>query len=195
MVGRWSFKNRSYRLFAICIIVPKCVTGSSEQAPLSSIILLRKKSVARSAVLPLRKKSRSAQLLVCKRTPGASLSLPTFCDMYHRLEMCHRHIWGGKIFVCIQFRGTFLREKSSPNPFKRSFCLRDFALCGGRPKAPPFRQNKLHSLRLFCFAKNQSTVPLFFLSAKSLARLSCSLINALWALSCRYQLFAVIVYF
>ena len=57
------------------------------------------------------------------------------------------------------------------------------------------RQNKLHSLRLFCFAKNQSTVPLFFLSAKSHARLSCSLINALTTLSCRYQLFAVIVSF
>ena len=54
------------------------------------------------------------------------------------------------------------------------------------------RQNKLHSLRLFCFAKNQSTVPLFFLSAKSHARLSCSLINALTTLRCRYQLFAVI---
>ena len=61
------------------------------------------------------------------------------------------------------------------------------------PAAP--RQNELHSLRLFCYAKNQSTVPLFFLSAKSHARLSCSLINALTTLSCRYQLFAVIVSF
>ena len=36
------------------------------------------------------------------------------------------------------------------------------------------RQNKLHSLRLFCFAKNQSTVPLFFLSAKSHALVETS---------------------
>ena len=58
------------------------------------------------------------------------------------------------------------------------------------PAAP--RQNELHLLRLFCYAKNQSPVPLFFLSAKSHARLSCSLINALTTLSCRYQLFAVL---
>ena len=63
---------------------------------------------------------------------------------------------------------------------------------GVPPDPVPPRQNKLHSLRLFCFAKNQSTVPLFFLSAKSHARLSCSLINALTTLSCRYQLFAVL---
>ena len=61
----------------------------------------------------------------------------------------------------------------------------------GFSAANNLRQNKLHSLRLFCFAKNQSTVPLFFLSAKSHARLSCSLINALTQLRCRYQLFAV----
>ena len=59
----------------------------------------------------------------------------------------------------------------------------------------PPRQNELHSLRLFCFAKNQSPVPLFFLSAKSHARLSCSFVNALTTLSCRYQLFAAIVPF
>ena len=45
----------------------------------------------------------------------------TFCDMYNRPQMCHRHIWGGKIAVCIQLRGTFLREKSSPNPSKDRF--------------------------------------------------------------------------
>ena len=66
---------------------------------------------------------------------------------------------------------------------------------GVPPDPVPPRQNELHSLRLFCFAKNQSTVPLFFLSAKSHARLSCSLINALTTLSCRYQLFAVIASF
>ena len=43
-----------------------------------SDFLLCKKSVIRSTVSPLRKKSRSAQLLVCKRTRYASLSLPTF---------------------------------------------------------------------------------------------------------------------
>ena len=68
-----------------------------------------------------------------------------------------------------------------------------------KPSVPldpiPPRQNELHSLRLFCYAKNQSPVPLFFLSAKSHARLSCSLINALTTLRCRYQLFAVIVSF
>ena len=71
----------------------------------------------------------------------------------------------------------------------------DFNELSAAPEAVPPRQNKLHYLRLFCYAKNQSTVPLFFLSAKSHARLSCSLINALTTLSCRYQLFAVIVSF
>ena len=55
---------------------------SSERAPLAPIILLRKKSVARSAVLPLRKKSHSAQLFAYKCAHDASLSLPTFCGYW-----------------------------------------------------------------------------------------------------------------
>ena len=55
---------------------------------------------------------------IYKRTAEPSV---TICDMYNRPQMCHRHIWGGKIPVCIQFRGTFLREKSSPNPSKDRF--------------------------------------------------------------------------
>ena len=45
----------------------------------------------------------------------------TFCDMYYRPQMCHRHIWGGKISVCIQFKGNFFREKVSLIPFKNRF--------------------------------------------------------------------------
>ena len=88
-------------------------------------------------------------------------------------------------------KGKLFSWKSFPYTLQKSFCQECSAVCGQRFKALPFRQNKLHSLRLFCFAKNQSTVPLFFLSAKSHARLSCSLINALTQLRCRYQLFAV----
>ena len=36
-------------------------------------------------------------------------------------QMCHRHIWGGKIFFCIQFKGNFFREKVSLIPFKNRF--------------------------------------------------------------------------
>ena len=45
----------------------------------------------------------------------------TFCDIYNRPQMCHRHIWGGKIFFCIQFKGNFFREKVSLKPFKNRF--------------------------------------------------------------------------
>ena len=44
-----------------------------------SDFLLCKKSVIRSTVSPLRKKYHSVQLLVCKRTRNAELSLTTFC--------------------------------------------------------------------------------------------------------------------
>ena len=57
-------------------------SASSERAPLAPIVLLRKKSVARSAVLPLRKKSHSAQLFAYKCAHDASLSLPTFCGYW-----------------------------------------------------------------------------------------------------------------
>ena len=46
---------------------------------------------------------------------------------------------------------------------------------------------------IFYSVKNQSSAPLFLLSAKSHARLSCSLINALTTLSFRYQLFAICI--
>ena len=47
--------------------------------------------------------------------------LPTFCVTIYRPQMCHRHIWGGKISVCIQFKGNFFREKVSLIPFKNRF--------------------------------------------------------------------------
>ena len=116
-MGEWE-----HQFFALRYTVPKCVTGSSEQAPLSPIILLRKKSVDRSAVLPLRKKYHSVQLLVCKRTRYAELSLTTFWGMRILLpQIFHRNICGGTIALWIQLRGTFLREKSSPNPSKDRF--------------------------------------------------------------------------
>ena len=47
-----------------------------------SDFLLCKKSVIRSTVSPLRKKYHSVQLLVCKRTRNAELSLTTFCGFW-----------------------------------------------------------------------------------------------------------------
>ena len=67
------------------------------------------------------------------------------------------------------------------------------------PNVSPARQNKLHSLSskrvplipIFYSVKNQSSAPLFLLSAKSITPFSCSFVNALASLNCRYQLFAV----
>ena len=44
-----------------------------------------------------------------------------FLRLLVRLEMCHWHISRETIALIIQFRGTFLREKSSPNPSKDRF--------------------------------------------------------------------------
>ena len=51
-----------------------------------SDFLLCKKSVIRSTVSPLRKKYHSVQLLVCKRTRNAELSLTTFCGFWISLR-------------------------------------------------------------------------------------------------------------
>ena len=66
-----------------------------------------------------------------------------------------------------------------------------FAKGNGQARMPEGeRPKRIRTMRHRAFTK--STVPLFFLFAKSHARLSCSLINALTTLSCRYQLFAVL---
>ena len=53
------------------------------------------------------------------------------------------------------------------------------------------RRNKLRLFRFFYFIKNQSPASLFLLSAKSHARFTYSVVNALATVRCRYQLFAV----
>ena len=56
---------------------------TSEQSPLCSglflCLRLQNKPSARASAPPLRKRSRSARLLGCKRPRDGSLSLPTFC--------------------------------------------------------------------------------------------------------------------
>ena len=143
-IFRWNICGSS-------ITIPQKVSLSSEQAPLSPIILLRKKSVARSAVLPLRKKSRSAQLFAYKCAHTASLSLPTFCGFFvlilnvriigdinflrysdtasANMSPAYLRRWksiSGKV------KGKLFSWKSFPYTLQKSFCLRDFALCGER---------------------------------------------------------------
>ena len=144
-----------YQLFAIWYCFKKDVTGSSEQAPLTPIILLRKKSVVRSAVLPLRKKYHSVQLLVCKRTRYAELSLTTFCgywclfSMFVEWEITTFAVWdtasanmspaylrrwksiSGKV------KGKLFSWKSFPYTLQKSFCQECSAVCGQRFKALP----------------------------------------------------------
>ena len=59
------------------------IPATSEQSPLCSglflCLRLQNKPSARASAPPLRKRSRSARLLGCKRPRDGSLSLPTFC--------------------------------------------------------------------------------------------------------------------
>ena len=70
------------------------------------------------------------------------------------LQIFHRNICGGIIALCIQFRGTFLREKSSPKPSKDCFV-----------KSVPLSAEG--GLRLCLFVETSSAYSDFLLCKKS----------------------------
>ena len=93
-IAKWHSRRNEFRLFRF---------------------FLCKKSVIRSTVSPLRKKSRSAQLFAYKCAHTASLSLPTFCGLGCVFSMFVE--WGNKTG---SFRppfskgGGFLRQSLKP---------------------------------------------------------------------------------
>ena len=68
----------------------------------ATTFLFEKSSLAHAVAPPLRKKSRSARLLGCKRPRDGLLSLPTFCGN-RKLNSIHRKL-GNIFFIALRHR-------------------------------------------------------------------------------------------